>query len=436
MLRHPRFRRFLVGQTTSLLGSGMSTIGATFAALRLPGGGVDLVGVVMSARILAVLAVLLLGGVLTDRLGARSVMVAADLLRFVTQGVLATLLITHHARVWEIVTLAVLLGVGEGGFGPGLTALVPGLVPAEELPDANSLLQTAQAVASVAGPGLAGVIVAVSDAGAVIAVDAAGYGVSVLALAGLRLPAVSVVRQGLFTELGRGWAEFTSRTWLWVTTLHIGLFNFALWAPFLVLGPSLAQRRLGGAGGWGLVLAVYGCGSVLGGLALLGRSPRRALAWSMAASACWALPVAALAARWPLELVATAAFPAGVGAAVCGSLVTSVIQREIPPEVQGRISAFDSMGAFALGPLGLALAGPAAGALGAERLLALGVVWQLLAVTVVLSLPSVRRHEVTSRPAAARHPQLTSRTPPPPPPRASERASASRRGSRWPSRRG
>jgi predicted MFS family arabinose efflux permease len=402
VLRHVRFRRFLVGQSTSLLGSGMSTIGTAFAALQLPGGGVDLVGLVMSARILAVLAVLLLGGVLTDRLGARTVMITADLTRFASQAVLATLLITHTVRIWEIVALAVVLGIGEGGFGPGLTALVPGLVPDEDLTDANSLLGMAQAVASVAGPGLAGAIVAMSDVGTVVAVDAFSYGVSVLALAGLSLVRTATARLGLFNEVGRGWREFTSRTWLWVTNLHMALFNFFLWAPFLVLGPAIAQRRLGGAGSWGLVLALYGCGSVIGGFALLGRNPRRALAWSVAASACWALPVAALATRLPLACVMAAAFPAGVGAAVNGTLMTTVIQREIPADVQGRIGAFDSMGAFALGPLGLALAGPLSGAVGAERLLAFGVAWQVLAVAAVLALPSIRRYEATARPVGDR----------------------------------
>ncbi|MCX5384833.1 MFS transporter [Streptomyces sp. NBC_00083] len=392
-LRHPRFRRFLVGQSTSLLGSGMNTIATTFAVLQLPGGGVDAVGVVMGARILAVLAVLLLGGVFTDRLGARAVMLTADLLRFASQGVLAVLLLTHSARIWEVVALAVVLGIGEGGFSPGLTALVPGLVPADDLADANAVLQIAQAVASVAGPGLAGLLLAVSDAGSVVAVDAVSYGMSVVALAGLPLSQSAALRRGLFTELGRGWKEFTSRTWLWVTTLHISLFNFLLWAPFLVLGPALAQQRLGGARAWGLVLALYGIGSIVGGLALLGRNPNRALAWSMAASVGWAIPAAALAARAPLAWVGAAALLAGGGAAVCNTLVTTVIQREIPAEIRGRISALDSLGAFALGPLGLALAGPVSGVVGADRLLGLGVLWQLTAVAVVLALPSVRRHD-------------------------------------------
>ncbi|BBC91273.1 hypothetical protein SRO_0097 [Streptomyces rochei] len=78
---------------------------------------------------------------------------------------------------------------------------------------------------------------------------------------------------------------------------------------------------------------------------------------------------------------------------MCNTLVTTVIQREIPAEIRGRISAFDSLGAFALGPLGLALAGPVSGLVGADRLLGLGVLWQLTAVTVVLALPSVRRHD-------------------------------------------
>ncbi|MFE5039224.1 MFS transporter [Streptomyces sp. NPDC056683] len=392
-VRHSRFRRFLVGQSMSLLGSGMNTIATTFAVLQLPGGGAGAVGVVMAARILAVLIVLLIGGVLTDRIGARVVMLTADLLRFTSQGVLAVLLLTHSARIWEVVALAVVLGIGEGGFGPGLTALVPGLVPSDDLADANALLEVTQGMTSVVGPGLAGLLIAVADAGTVVAVDAISYGVSVLALAGLPTSPSAAPRRGAFTDLERGWREIASRTWLWVTTLHISLFNLVLWAPFLVLGPALAQQRLGGARAWGLVLAVYGTGSIIGGLALLGRNPNRALAWSMAASAGWAIPAAALAARVPLAWVAVAALLAGGGAAVCHTLLATVIQREVPAEVRGRISAFGSLGAYALGPLGLALAGPVSGVVGAERLLELGVLWQLTAVAVVLTLPSVRRHD-------------------------------------------
>ncbi|MFF5025474.1 MFS transporter [Streptomyces collinus] len=391
-VRHSRFRRFLVGQSMSLLGSGMNTIATTFAVLQLPGGGAGAVGVVMAARILAVLVVLLIGGVLTDRIGARVVMLTADLLRFTSQGVLAVLLLTHSARIWEVVALAVVLGIGEGGFGPGLTALVPGLVPSDDLADANALLEVTQGMTSVVGPGLAGLLIAVADAGTVVAVDAISYGVSVLALAGLPTSPSAAPRRGTFTDLAHGWREIASRTWLWVTTLHISLFNLVLWAPFLVLGPALAQQRLGGARAWGLVLAVYGTGSIIGGLALLGRNPNRALAWSIAASAGWAIPAAALAARVPLAWVAVAALLAGGGAAVCHTLLATVIQREVPAEVRGRISAFGSLGAYALGPLGLALAGPVSGVVGAERLLELGVLWQLTAVAVVLTLPSVRRH--------------------------------------------
>jgi hypothetical protein len=292
-----------------------------------------------------------------------------------------------------VVALAMVLGIGEGGFGPGLTALVPGLVPSDDLADANALLKVTQGMTSVVGPGLAGLLIAVADAGTVVAVDAISYGVSVLALAGLRPSPSAAPRRGTFTDLARGWTEIASRTWLWVTTLHISLFNLVLWAPFLVLGPALAQQRLGGARAWGLVLAMYGTGSIIGGLALLGRNPDRALAWSIAASAGWAIPAAALAARGPLAWVAAAALLAGGGAAVCHTLLATAIQRGIPTEVRGRVSAFGSLGAYALGPLGLALAGPVSGVMGAERLLRLGVLWQLTAVAVVLALPTVRRHD-------------------------------------------
>ncbi|MFF2959860.1 MFS transporter [Streptomyces sp. NPDC057963] len=401
VLRHGPFRRYALGQTTSLLGSGMNTVGTSFAVLQMPGGGADTVGAVMAVRIAAVLAVLLAGGVLVDRLGARVVMWAAEVSRCAAQAVLAVLLLTGTAQLWEVVVLAVVLGVGEGGFGAGPAALVPGLVPEGEIADANALLQVGQGIASVAGPGLAGLLIALWDPGVVVAVDAASYAVSALALVGLTLPVpAAAARGGWLTDLRHGWGAFVSRAWLWVTTAHFALFNLLLWAPFLVLGPVVAQRRLGGAGGWGVVLAVYGAGSAFGGAALLGRAPRRALAWSVAASAGWALPAAALALRAPMAWVAVAAGVAGACGAACGTLHATALQRGVPAHLRGRIGAFDGLGAFALGPLGLALAGPVAGAVGGARggaeagapvVLGWGVLWQLTAVALVLGVPSVRR---------------------------------------------
>jgi Major Facilitator Superfamily len=240
---------------------------------------------------------------------------------------------------------------------------------------------------------LAGGLVAVVGPASVLGLDAASYAVSMVAV--LSLPAAVRAaepreRTGFVTELREGWSEFTARPWLWLTSAQMGLFNLLVWAPFLVLGPVVAQGRLGGASAWGLVMACYGTGSVVGGALLLGRRPRRPVLLATVAALGWALPSAALGSGRPLPWVCAAALVAGVGSAVYGTLYATTIQRQVPAAARARVNAYGTFGAFVMGPLGLAAAGPCAALLGADRVLGAGAVWQLASVLVALTLPAIR----------------------------------------------
>ncbi|MFD0531930.1 MFS transporter [Kitasatospora arboriphila] len=185
---------------------------------------------------------------------------AADVLRCAVQAALAALLLTDRPPLWGTAALVALWGLGEGFGLPALGALVPGLVrDRARLADANSLLGLARSTSTVASPALAGLLVAAVGPAAVLALDAASYAVGALALAAVAVPAVPRgPADTILDDLRHGWTEFRSRTWLWLTTAQTGLFNLLVWAPFLVLGPLLAQQRLGGAAAWGTVMAAYG----------------------------------------------------------------------------------------------------------------------------------------------------------------------------------
>ncbi|MFJ4847725.1 MULTISPECIES: MFS transporter [unclassified Streptomyces] len=389
VLRERDFRRFFTGYATSLLGSSMASVALAFAVLE-HGGGTEL-GLVLTARILPLVLVLLAGGVLSDRWGSRRVMLTADVIRCLTQGGLALTLLGGAPHLGTLIALVVVWGAAEALFTPALDALVPRIVRGDALSDGNALLGVARSAASVAGPALAGVLTATAGAATVFAVDAASYAVSVVALLLLPRTAGSAGPVTSFlADLREGWAEFRSRTWLWVTSLHVCLFNLLVWAPFLVLGPLVAQRRLGGAASWGLVMAAYGAGAVAGGAAMLGRRPRRPLFVATAATVGWALPSAALASGRALPWVCAAALAAGVGSAVCGTLYATVTQSQVPPGTVARVSAYGAFGAFALGPVGLAAAGPLSVLLGTTGVLGFGALWQLAAVAAVLTLPVIR----------------------------------------------
>jgi MFS family permease len=345
----------------------------------------------MAARIVPIV-VFLGGGVVADRVGSRRVMIAADTIRCVAQAVFAAVPLTGHPPIWVFVMLVAAWGVGEAFFDPALGALIPTVVSDEWLQDANALVGMARSAAAVVGPALAGVLVAAAGAGVAVALDAGTYAVSVLAVALLRVPGRPVAaKRSMLADLREGWSTFRRHTWLWVTTLQFSLFNLLVWAPFLVLGPVVAHERLGGAQAWGLIMALYGVGAVLGGAVLIGKDPQRPLIVATIATFGFALPPAAIAAGLPVPAIGIGALLAGVGATVSGALDATTTQRQVPAAVLARISSITTLGAFVLGPLGLAAAGPVATIVGTTGLLAFGALWQLTTSAIVLATPAVRR---------------------------------------------
>ncbi len=175
-----------------------------------------------------------------------------------------------------------------------------------------------------------------------------------------------------------------------VTTLQFTLFNLLTWGPFLLLGPVLCRDYLGGAGAWGAVMACYGAGSVLGALLALGHRPRRPMVAATLATFGYGVPCALLALRGPLAAVAAGALVAGVGSALGGTFAAAAEQQQLPAGALARVSAFQTVTAFAFGPLAFAAAGPVAAVLGAPAVLGFGAAWSAVSSAVVLAVPAVR----------------------------------------------
>lgn len=392
------FRRFFAGYSASLLGTAMSAVAIAFAVLD-SGGSPTALGVVLAAKIAPMIAFLLGGGVLADRLGRRPVMLAADVARCAAQGGLASALFLGHSRVWLFVTVAFIIGTGDAFFTPALNGLTVQMAPRDRLGDANALLQMAGPAAQVAGPALAGVLIAVTSPALVIAADAASYAVSALALAALRFPAAAAPAapaqparfRSLLRDLAEGWSEFTAHTWLWLGTAQGALFNLLTWGPYLVLGPVLARQYLGGARAWGVIVACYGGGAILGGLLALGRRPRRPVLAATLTTLGFPLPPMALALHLPLAAVAGGALLAGLGSAFGAAIETTVTQQLVPAGALARVGAINAVGAFAFGPVAFAAAGPVAALVGARAVLGFGAGWAVLGTVAMLAVPSVRR---------------------------------------------
>ncbi len=163
-----------------------------------------------------------------------------------------------------------------------------------------------------------------------------------------------------------------------------------------VLGPVIAKQSLGGAPAWGFILALEGAGAVVGGVVMLRWNPVRPLLVATAVTFAWAWPILALAARAPVLLIASGGFVAGVGLTVFGTLWTTTMQREIPPEVLSRVSAYDWFGSLVFLPIGMAIVGPIAAALGVTATMVGATALMVVLVGLTLLVPGVTRMRAPS----------------------------------------
>lgn len=391
VLSERQFRRYFVGQATSWLGDGLLPVAISFAVLDLTGSASDL-GLVLAVRMLPVILFILVGGVWADRLPRQWVMIGSDVVRGGTQAVLAVLLLTGSAELWHLLVLQALYGAGEAFWRPASTALLPSIVPAERLQQANALMAVTVNGSYTLGPAIAGFLVATAGSGIAIGVDAATFGVSTAALLTLRVPRLErpAERTTFVAELREGWREFVSRTWLWVIVAFASIFLMVVIAPLMVLGPVVADRELGGADDWGLIAAAMGIGVILGSAAAARLRPSRPMFVAVVLCVGPGFFAIALGLTLPVLAIAAVGFIAGVTEGVFEVIWITALQQRVTPAVLARVSAYDSLGSFVFMPVGFVIAGPAAEAFGTREVLFAAAGFALVSSLLVATLPSVR----------------------------------------------
>jgi MFS family permease len=344
---------------------------------------------VLATRTIAVVASLLVGGVVADRVGRRAVMIAADLVRLATQGAIGLMLVSGDATVAEIAASQVLGGAASGFFNPASTGLMP-RVAGEHLQQANALRGMAMAAGNIAGPAIAGLLVATTGPGEALLLDAVSYGASAMLVARVRKDEPRPAGAEPFVaELRDGFREVRSRTWVWSIIVVFSLVN-TLAAAFPVLGALTAKRDLGGAGAWAAILASKAVGSLIGGTTLLRISPRRPLLAATFTGMITAVPTLLLAIPAPLIMIVIAALFTGMGSMAFNTLWETTLQQHIPATALSRVSSYDWFGSIALQPLGYALVGPLAAGIGGSAALYLCGGLEILAAGMLLGVRDIR----------------------------------------------
>jgi MFS family permease len=390
VLQERDFRLLFTGQVVSQLGDSITPVALAFAILDLTGRAADL-GYVFAARSLPLVAFLLIGGVFADRLPRRAVMIGADVVRLGTQATTAVLLISGHARIWEIAALQALHGIGTAFFNPAATGLTPQVVSKERLQDANGLRGLSMSASGIAGPAISAALVAGLGAGWALGVDSVTFLISAVCLARLRLPAhIKLPPQSFLRDLLDGWTEFSSRSWVWVIVVCAAIGN-GFSGTFFVLGAAVSKADLGGASAWAVILASFSVGGLVGGLTVLRLKPHRPLVAACIAVLPWSIPPAMLALRTPVYAIAAVAFISGAGLMIFNSLWETTLQRHVPDASLSRVSAYDWFGSLLMQPLGFALVGPAVVLFGQARWLWIAFAGQLISCLMMFAPASVRR---------------------------------------------
>jgi MFS family permease len=390
------FRYLFLARTVSLLGSAIAPIALAFAVLDMRGGSASALGLVLAARSLAQIILLLFGGVLADRLPRFRLMVGSDLVSFVAQAGVAALFITGVTPLGVVVALSALNGAAAAIFFPASRGVVPQVVPKELFQPANALLRLTQNSSSIVGAAVAGVLVLTIGPGWALAIDALSFALSAALLAGVRLdhqarPATSTV----LADLRDGWRQFSSRRWIWLVVVQFAVVN-GCFGAVNVLGPLIAKRHLGGAGGWSAVLTAESIGLVAGSLVAMRLRPRFPIRAATIATLGFLPPFFLLALHAPVWAVAASMLANGVCVDIFEVLWDTSLQNHVPHDALSRISSYDAVGSFALGPICLAVAGPLADAVGVtQTLVGAG------ALATVVSLGTLASRSVRTLPPTA-----------------------------------
>jgi predicted MFS family arabinose efflux permease len=308
--------------------------------------------------------------------------------------------------VWHIAIGAAVIGGAGAFFGPASLGLIPQTVSAARLQQANALIALSRNGTRIFGPPLAGALIALfGSVGIVFLIDAVTFVVSAISLLLLRpapREAGPVERQPFFTELASGWREVTARPWIVAAIGAFAVSNMAA-APFLILGPVVAQDHLGGAAAWGLILTGGGVGGVIGGVLALRLRPRRPLMTGFLIMAAVSLPPLALVGPLPVLLIAGASMLSLISIELANTWWYTMLQQHVPDHARSRVSSYDWLVSLVFQPLGFLLAGPLAVWIGLTATLVGAAVIGLLAncgVLLVRAVREVRWVEATEAPPA------------------------------------
>ena len=392
--RTPQYRILTVALLMSLLGAGVWLVAVVWQVIALDGGPQDL-SVVATGASVGLVGAVLFGGVAADRIPQKRILVAVEATKAAAIGTAAVLALTGAVQIWHLVLVSFVLGVTEGFFYPAYSALVPAVLPAEELLAANGVEGMLRPVVLQAGgPALAGGIIATASPGVAMVVVAGAQLLAVSALLTLRTTPVRREFDGsehplraVLGDLRDGFRYMVRTSWLLGTLLFATGLVLVIMGPIEVLLPfAVKDQTGGGAGSFALAIGAFGVGGAIGSLVVASLPlPRRYLTLMTLLWGVGCIPLAIIGLTSRLWLIVAALFVVGVVFAAAQVIWGTLLQRRVPAAMLGRVSSLDFFVSLALMPVSMAVAGPIGERVGlGPAFLIAGTVPTVLAVITVL----------------------------------------------------
>jgi MFS family permease len=373
-LKHRNFQLFFSGQIISLVGTWMQTVAQSWLIYRLTGSGA-LLGLLGFVGQMPIFVLSPVAGLVADRWPRQKVVIATQTSSMVLAFILAALTMTHHILVWEIIVLATLLGIINAFDVPARQSFLIEMVGREDLLNAIALNSSMFNGARVAGPAIAGILVALVGEGWCFLLNGISYLAVIAGLFLMRIQKLPPVRDGVSPlEKLREGIRFARQTKPIRTILALVALVSFMALPYTVLMPIFAVKILhGGASAYGALMGAVGVGAMFGALVLAMRQQLRGLGKVVAYSATGLGASLALfsASHWywvSMVILAISGFTMMMQFTASNTL----IQAMVPDQLRGRVMSLYAMMFLGMTPFGSLLAGALADHIGAPVTVALG----------------------------------------------------------------
>jgi len=401
--RNREYRFLITAVALSIFAEGMWAVVMALQVIALDNDPTSL-SLVATCLAAGLVAFVLVGGIAADRINQRSIIIVVEAVNLIAVSTVAVLSSIGALQIWHMAVAAAVLGIAAAFFFPAYSAILPRILPADQLLAANGVEGVVRPVFQRAvGPALAGLVVGATFPAVGEFVVAALLGIALVLLIATR-PATRTsapqdsLRPHVLRDLRDGFSFVWRTPWLLWTLLFASMFVLVVLGPIEVLLPFIAQDRFAdGARAYGFILAFFGVGSALGALTVSSRRlPRRYLTVMMVMWGLGSLPLVVVGITSSFPAMAAATFVVGVtdgaGMVIWGTL----LQRRVPTAMLGRVSSLDFFVSLAFMPLSFAIVGPLSKVVSMQSIFLVAGILPVLLGAIAMVAAKMPRDEIAN----------------------------------------